>query len=246
MRTVLITGAAGGIGIALVDVFVRHGFRVVALDVVNRPDLPDGVDYHLVDLAQFVTDQAYADAAIKAIDVTLDGAGLNALINNAAVQILGSVDTLTREDWSTSLNVNVVAPFLLTQALLPKLESARGAVVNISSIHARLTKKNFVAYATTKAALSGMTRAMAVDLGGRVRVNAIEPAAISTGMLKAGFAEHPELYEYLERCHPIERIGYPEEVANAAYALVGERLEFLHGECISLDGGIGARLHDPE
>ena len=246
MSTVLITGAAGGIGIALVDVFVQHGFRVVALDMVNRPDLPDGVDYHLVDLAQFVTDQAYADAAIKAIDVTLGGAGLNALINNAAVQILGSVDTLAREDWSKSLNVNVVAPFLLTQALLPKLESARGAVVNISSIHAKLTKKNFVAYATTKAALSGMTRAMAVDLGRRVRVNAIEPGAISTEMLKAGFAEYPELYEHLVRCHPIERIGHPVEVANAAYALIDDQLGFLHGECISLNGGIGARLHDPE
>ena len=246
MSTVLITGAAGGIGIALVDVFVQHGFRVVALDVVNPPDLPDGVDYHQVDLVQFVTDQAYADAAIKAIDVTLGGAGLNALINNAAVQILGGVDTLAREDWSRSLNVNVVAPFLLTQAMLPKLEFAQGAVVNISSIHARLTKKNFVSYATTKAALSGMTRAMAVDLGGRVRVNAIEPAAISTEMLKAGFTGHPELYEHLERCHPIERIGQPVEVANAAYALIDDQLGFLHGECISLNGGIGARLHDPE
>lgn len=246
MSTVLITGAAGGIGVALVDVFVQHGFRVIALDVVDRPDLPDGVDYHLVDLAQFVTDQAYADAAIKAIDVTLGGMGLNALINNAAVQILGSVDTLDREDWSTSLNVNVVAPFLLTQALLPKLESARGAVVNISSIHAKLTKKNFVAYATTKAALSGMTRAMAVDLGRRVRVNAIEPAAISTEMLKAALAENPQLLEELESYHPINRVGYPEEVAKAAYMLVDERISFLHGECISLDGGISARLHDPE
>ena len=140
----------------------------------------------------------------------------------------------------------MVAPFLLTQALLPKLESARGAVVNISSIHAKLTKKNFVAYATTKAALSGMTRAMAVDLGRRVRVNAIVPAAISTEMLKAALAENPELLEQLESYHPINRLGYPEEVAEAAYMLVDERISFLHGECISLDGGISARLHDLE
>lgn len=246
MKTAIITGAAGGIGIALVNTFLRHGVRVIALDMVDRPSFTDAVDYHQVDLAKFVTDEAYADATIKTIDASLGDVGLNALINNAAVQILGGVHTLARKDWSASLNVNLLAPFLLTQALLHKLETVRGTVINISSIHARLTKKNFVAYSTTKAALSGLTRAMAVDLGSRVRVNAIEPGAVSTEMLRASFVESPKLLDGLNRCHPIERIGYPDEIANVAYALVDERFGFLHGECISLDGGIGARLHDPE
>jgi NAD(P)-dependent dehydrogenase (short-subunit alcohol dehydrogenase family) len=73
----------------------------------------------------------------------------------------------------------------LAQGLLPELEKAAGSVINISSIHARLTKKDFVAYDNSKAAISGMTRAMAVDLGPRVRVNSIEPAAIETDMLKS-------------------------------------------------------------
>jgi NAD(P)-dependent dehydrogenase (short-subunit alcohol dehydrogenase family) len=122
---------------------------------------------------------------------------------------------------------------------------AKGCVINISSIHARLTKPNFVAYATSKAALSGMTRAMAVDLGGRVRVNAIEPAAISTDMLKAGFKDHPEQYAALEQCHPLGRIGTPEEVAALALSIVDGELRFLHGACVGMDGGISARLHDP-
>jgi NAD(P)-dependent dehydrogenase (short-subunit alcohol dehydrogenase family) len=117
--------------------------------------------------------------------------------------------------------------------------------VNISSIHARLTKPDFVAYATSKAALSGLTRAMAVDLGDRIRVNAIEPAAISTPMLKAGFESHPEQYAALARCHPQGRMGTPTEVAALALSLVSGELRFMHGACVGLDGGISARLHDP-
>lgn len=138
-----------------------------------------------------------------------------------------------------------MAPFLLTQALLRPLEQAFGCVVHISSIHARLTKKNFVAYATTKAALSGLTRAMAVDLGDRVRINAIEPAAIQTPMLMAGFSERADAYRELELCHPQMRIGTPQEVADAALVIADSRARFLHGTCVSLDGGISARLHDP-
>src|SRR3546814_11034334 len=80
-------------------------------------------------------------------------------------------------------------------------------VLNISSIHARLTKPNFIAYATSKAALSGMTRAMAVELGARVRVNAIEPVAIDTPMLRAGFEGNDAGYEQLRIFHPVKAIG---------------------------------------
>jgi NAD(P)-dependent dehydrogenase (short-subunit alcohol dehydrogenase family) len=161
------------------------------------------------------------------------------------VQILGGADSLTRNDWQQTLNVNLVAPFIWTQALLPALEHAKGSVVNISSIHAKLTKKNFVAYATSKAALSGMTRALAVDLGPRVRINAIEPAAIETEMLKTGFEGEPELYCRLQKCHPAQRIGLPVEVARLAVLLADKNIAFVHGACISIDGGIGNALLDP-
>jgi NAD(P)-dependent dehydrogenase (short-subunit alcohol dehydrogenase family) len=172
-------------------------------------------------------------------------AGLSVLVNNAATQVLGGVDSLTVSDWHHTLDVNLLAPFVLTQGLLPPLEKAHGCVINISSIHARLTKPNFVAYATSKAALSAMTRAMAVDLGSRVRVNAIEPAAIETDMLKSGFAGQPEKFAELQACHPQGRIGSPEEVAALALSVAGGELRFLHGACIGIDGGISGRLHDP-
>jgi NAD(P)-dependent dehydrogenase (short-subunit alcohol dehydrogenase family) len=202
--------------------------------------------YVSADLARFSQDEDYADKIISQFRAALKGVPLNVLINNAATQILGGVESLTRADWRTTLDVNLMAPFLLAQALLPELEKGKGCIVNIGSIHARLTKKNFVAYATSKAALAGMTRAMAVDLGPRVRINAIEPAAIETEMLKAGFVEKEELYSQLEACHPQRRIGKPKEVANLALAIAEGNMNFLHGSCISLDGGISGRLFDPD
>jgi NAD(P)-dependent dehydrogenase (short-subunit alcohol dehydrogenase family) len=244
-KFVVITGAAGGIGQAIVDEFANNGFTVIATDRVPAPEGLGAHHYLQVDLARTVEDEAYADQVFSQINTWLGKAGLAALINNAALQILGGADSLTRSDWQQTLNVNLVAPFIWTQALLPALEHAKGSVVNISSIHARLTKKNFVAYATSKAALSGMTRAMAVDLGPRVRINAIEPAAIETDMLKAGFAGKPELYSRLQDCHPSQQIGLPCEVARLAVLLIDKSIAFMHGACLSIDGSIGNVLLDP-
>lgn len=245
LRYALITGAAGGIGQAMVQEFAANGYTVIATDWVPAPEGLGAHHYLQADLARTVEDEAYAEEVFSQIKTWLGNAGLVALINNAAIQILGGAGILTRADWQQTLNVNLLAPFFWAQALLPELEAAKGSVVNISSIHARLTKKNFVAYATSKAALSGMTRAMAVDLGPRVRVNAIEPAAIETGMLKAGFAAKAELYAQLEKCHPAGRIGQPAEVAKCAAAIVQGGMPFLHGACIALDGGISGCLSDP-
>lgn len=242
---VFITGTNGGIGQALVRTFHDAGYQVIATDITDQlAELP-WTHFIQADLGRLVEDENYAVGILERIRECLQNNGLNVLINNAAIQILGGADNLTRKDWYQSLYVNLLAPFLLTQSLLPELEASRGCVVNISSIHARLTKKNFVAYATSKAALSGMTRSMAVDLGPRVRVNAIEPAAIETEMLKAGFSDKAELYQQLEYCHPQGRIGKPEEVARLALAIVDGGMDFLHGACVGLDGGISARLVDP-
>jgi len=245
-RHALITGAAGGIGQALVRGFSDAGYDVIATDRVPCPPGLACSRYFETDLERTVQDEAYASEVFAGVRTHLAGGGLHALVNNAALQILGGVESLSRDDWRHTLNVNLLAPFIWTQAFLPELEAARGCVLNVSSIHARLTKRNFVAYATSKAALSAMTRALAVDVGNRVRVNAIEPAAIETAMLRAGFDGKPELYSQLELCHPGGRIGLPSEVAAFALALVDRKLEFANGACFALDGGIGARLHDPD
>jgi NAD(P)-dependent dehydrogenase (short-subunit alcohol dehydrogenase family) len=244
-RWALITGAAGGIGQALVETFSADGYQVIATDRVPQPTGLPCTHYLQADLAQTVSDEAYANTVFAQIKTWLGQDGLHALINNAAVQILGGVDSLSRQDWQMTLNVNLVAPFVWVQALLPELEQHHGSVVNISSIHAKLTKKNFVAYATSKAALSGMTRAMAVDVGSRIRVNAIEPAAIETEMLKNGFIGDTSGFKRLAEHHPTKSIGKTHEVSLLTLFVTKEKCLFLHGSCISLDGAISSLLHDP-
>lgn len=240
-RVALITGAAGGIGRALVAVFEAQGWRVVSTDRVPL-DRAGHVVGNLADLSR--PDAAGGAALIAALRAETRGE-LSAIVHNAAFQVVKPTLELSPEDWQTTLTVNLMAPFWLTQAFLPELSRRHGSVLAISSIHERLTKPGFVAYATSKSALSGMVRAMAVDLGGRVRVNAICPAAIGTPMLKAGFDDQPEAFAQLEAHHPVGRIGTPEEVAELAAFICSERAPFMTGACLDLSGGISGRLHDP-
>lgn len=250
-RLALVTGCLGGIGRALVQEFTEAGYAVIGLDRAPnaRPGAQPGGDalprhYVSADLDQLCADPVYRGTILSQLKA-LAGGRLNVLINNAAWQVVKPFEDLTAADWAATQNVNVTAPFLLTQGLLPELEAARGSVVNIASIHGQLTKPEFVAYATSKTALIGMTRALAVELGARVRVNAVCPAAIATPMLLAGFDGRPEAFRQLAEMHPVGRIGQPLEVARTCRLIADDQLGFLTGACIALDGGIGARLHDP-
>ena len=244
-KVAIITGAAGGIGRALCDVFADAGYGVIAVDI-RRPDpLDRATTYVELDLNRYCCDPPYRDTADTLLRDAVGGRSVAALINNAAVQIVKPMEMLTTADWTGTLNINLLAPFLLTQALLKQLEAAAGAVVNISSIHATQSKPEFVAYATSKAALNGLTRSLAVDLGGRVRINAICPAAIATSMLLEGFADREAALDQLAQMHPAGRIGEPREVAALAFFLASDAARFITGAEIALDGGIRARLHDP-
>lgn len=242
----IVTGACGGIGQALVRVFDVAGYAVIATDnVAPQSDRPCR---HFVqaDLERTVGDSNEAARVFAEIRHHLDGRPLAALINNAAVQILGDVESLGRDDWRRTLDINLLAPFFWTQALLPELEAAQGCVVNIGSIHSRLTKRRFAAYATSKAALAALTRSLAIELGNRIRVNAIEPAAIDTSMLRAGFADDPSGLKMLGAYHPCGTIGSPEALGDLVRMLVEQRSPFTNGAIINFDGGIGACLYDPD
>ena len=243
----LITGANGGIGQALVKGFAEDTYQVIATDkLVENPfeELAD-VKHLNLNLAEFTNNEAYALEFRDCIQTVTKGEGITCLINNAAVQTLGHCSEVLRESWKESFDVNLSAPFFLTQTFLEDLTKNCGSIVNISSIHATQTKQSFVAYATTKAALSSLTRNLAVDLQDRVRVNAIEPAAIATQMLRAGFERKADKFAELERFHPMARIGEPAEVAELALFLCSNKAKFVHGACISASGGIQGVLSDP-
>ncbi len=241
----LITGVSGGIGGALVQAFHEAGYRIIATDLVIPANVPNIDHFFQINLERLIENEPEAHEFYELIRSVLNGAGLKVLVNNAALQIIKPLSEMTVRDMMRTLNTNAAAPFFLIQHFLTELEMMQGSVINISSIHAKLTKPNFVAYATSKAALSGLTRAMAVELGSRIRINAIAPAAVATSMLKAGFENNPEGFSTLSKMHPVGRIGEPHEVADLAVFLASDKAKFMNGGVYELDGGMGARLHDP-
>lgn len=243
MKAVLITGAEGGIGSALVDAFARAGYFVVGTD--SKRSLRDTERFIEVDLARLATEDAVLDEFRRNLLSILNGNELEVIVNNAAVQLLGPTEDISSSDWETTLRVNITAPFRLAQALVSQMKPTRGCILNIGSVHAQATKAGFVAYATSKAALHGLTRALAVDLGARTRIVCLAPAAVGTPMLRSGFEGNPEAFAALASVHPIGRIAEPSEIARAAVALVTDPFLFATGSIFYLDGGVLSRLHDP-
>jgi len=242
--TVIVTGHNGGIGSAITTQLQHDGYTVLGIDSASG----DGTVAELqIELAN-LSDQ---DARVEAFVVEQLGDGqLSALINCAATQITGDFQSLGRSALMHSLAANAIAPLLLTQQLLPRLETtaqrpAPGTVINIGSIHSRLTKRGFMPYAISKAALAGATRSMALELGARVRILEIQPAAIATPMLEAGFGENKEARKALADVHPTGTIGAPQDVANTVSLILQHPSSFLNGGVINLDGGLSFALKDP-
>jgi NAD(P)-dependent dehydrogenase (short-subunit alcohol dehydrogenase family) len=243
-RSVLITGAGGGIGTAVALAFAKAGWTVVGAGLGKQR--PAGCAAFVeVDLARLAVDDGEADRFRRDVLKHCTGGGLDAIINNAAVQHLAPTGQLTADAWRDTMDINITAPFRLVQAFLPELKAARGVILNMGSVHAQATKPEFVAYATSKAALHGLTRALAVDLGPDVRAICLAPAAVSTPMLQAGFEGRETEFKALEACHPVGRIAHPGEVAEAALFLVSSTTHFISGSTFWLDGGVLSRLHDP-
>lgn len=241
IKSVLITGVNGGIGSALAHKFHEAGYRVFGLDIQESEPM-EHMEFIQVDLNKFCNNEDYRKLTSEHLQNKIDR--LDVLINNAAIQILGHLDEITFNDWQTTMNVNLTAPFLLSQLFLHKLETSKGSIVNIGSIHQQQTKSSFISYATSKSALIGLTKSLAVDLKDKIRVNAISPAAIETDMLREGFNFDESAIDELREIHPVQKIGKPEDVANLALFLSSENLGFIHGANIALDGGISSVLTD--
>lgn len=240
-KSVLITGVNGGIGSALAFKFYQAGYRIFGLDIRKKKPV-DHIQFFQVDLNKFCNNEEYRKHTSDVLNDKITH--LDVLINNAAIQILGHLDDIKFNDWQTTLNVNLTAPFLLSQLFLDKLEACNGSIINIGSIHQQQTKRSFVCYSTSKSALIGLTKSLAVDLQDKVRVNAISPAAIETDMLREGFNFDESAIDELREIHPVQKIGKPQDVANLALFLSSENLGFIHGANIVLDGGISSVLND--
>lgn len=243
MKTVLVTGAAGGIGQAVCKVFSATGYVVIGVDRRKVEPQPSYPLLHF-DISQLRYDTPKRAEFYQRV-AELCGAKLDTLVNNAAIQIVKPIEQIVAADWDETLETNLLAPFWLIQHLLPALRAARGSVINVASIHAVTTKAQFTTYATSKGALVTLTHALAIELAPEVRVNAVLPAATDTPMLRAGFSDNLAGLQALGAYHPLGRIAQPEEVAQVALFLASPQASFVTGATYHVDGGIGSCLHDP-
>jgi len=237
-RTLLLTGASRGIGHATVKRFSAAGWRVITC---SRHPFPEncpweaGPEDHIqVDLA----DEANTLEAVDEIKNRLESNELHALVNNAAIspkteggKRMGTLDTAI-EVWHQVFQVNFFGPIMLARGLVDQLKSAKGSIVNVTSIAgSRVHPFAGSAYATSKAALASLTREMAFDFGRLgIRVNAIAPGEIDTAILSPGTEKIVEQI-------PLQRLGTPDEVAKIIYVLCTDTSSYVNGAEIHINGG---------
>jgi len=246
-KTVLITGAAGGIGRATLALFAEKGWRVIGVDRApfGRAFPADGL-FIQADISHPEEMAAIFERACHFTD------SLEALVNNAALQIAKPLLETTVEEWDAVMASNLRSVFLGVKLAYPLLKAhGGGAIINVSSVHAVQTSANMAAYAASKGGLLALTRAMAIEFAAdNIRVNALLPGAVDTPMLRAGLgrghAGHGDIHERLEnlaRKTVNGRIGRPEEIAHAIYFLADEeQSSFMTGQALVIDGGATARL----
>lgn len=243
----LITGTTGDIGSALVDVFLSNEYNVIGIDKISSGrEVTDYIEIN-ADLYELSKDTSYREKKLKQIKNNLPNEMDHfVIINNAAVQILNPVSNILSEHWDFTLSVNLVAPFILAQSFIKELKQANGHIINVSSIHSRLTKKDFTCYAASKSALESLTRSLAIELSPEgISVNAVAPSAISTQMLLDGFKSSPNKLKGLNRYHPARSIGSPDELAIFIKSITDQKGKSLTGSILEYSGGISGCLHDP-
>ncbi len=245
--TILITGAAGGIGRATVQLFAQKGWQVIGVDrSAYGEDFP--ADGHFIQAD--ISCPEGLEAAFEQLQPL--SAGLTALVNNAAYQIAKPLLETSVEEWDAVMASNLRSVFLSAKLAHPLLaHNGGGAIVNVSSVHAIQTSANIAAYAASKGGLLALTRAMAIEFAAQnIRVNAILPGAVDTPMLRAGLGrghvgagDIHERLENLARKTVNGRVGLPAEIAHAIYFLAdGEQSSFMTGQALVVDGGATARL----
>jgi NAD(P)-dependent dehydrogenase (short-subunit alcohol dehydrogenase family) len=250
-KVAIVTGGATGIGFGSAAALVAGGASVVLFG----PDAA-ALDRAVATLgagaaAGVVGDVSRSADVERLVGATLDRfGGIDIIVNSAAVQPYGTVETMSEDDWDRTLAINLKGTYLTAHHAIPHMRNrGGGAIVNIASVQGIACQTNVAAYVASKGGLLALTRAMALDHAkDGIRVNAVCPGSIDTPMLRFAASENldghteDEVIASWGAAHPIGRVGLPEDVGNMVAFLASSRASFCTGGEYKVDGGLLAKI----
>jgi NAD(P)-dependent dehydrogenase (short-subunit alcohol dehydrogenase family) len=248
-RIAVVTGAGSGIGKAVAEAFAGEGAQLTLVDInaTSCEAVAAGIQQAGGVAAAFVADVA-SPAAVESLAefVATRFGTLDILVNDAAIQVNKTVENTTPAEWDRQMAVNVGGVFLCSRVFLPALRKTRGVIINLSSVNAFFAEPSCAGYCATKAAILGLTKAMAIDHGREgIRVHAICPGYIDAGLAESYFQSQKDPAAARQEAgslHALGRIGQAGEVARTAVFLASDDASFMTGSALIVDGGISAGL----
>lgn len=247
-KVAIVTGASSDIGLEISKKFVEEGANVVLLgrDMTKLEKVRKTIKDYSSRTVAIPCDITNESQVIQTVNQITDHYGrIDILVNNAGV-ITDPIHfhEMTEEDWTSLVNTNVFGTFRITKSVIVKMLENKngGSIINIGSISAEraIPKVHLTVYCTTKAAINMFTKGLAVEYARRnIRCNCVNPGIVNAGMIKS-YLDYPEARKVLEDRQPLNRIGEPEDVANAVTYLASDEAKWISGVLLNVDGGKSA------
>ena len=242
---VVVTGGAKGIGGACVKAFTEGGAKVCILDIDQAgQEFADTLGDDTFFIHCDVSKEDEVKTAFRKIEKKLGAVEI--LVNNAGIQRYSTVTETSEEEWDLVMNVNLKSAFLCSKYAIPMMvNNNKGCVINVASVQSFISQKNVAPYTTSKTALLGLTRSIAVDYAPNIRSVAVCPGTVDTPMFRNSIQESPNPDEVLEECnemHLVKRICSSEEVGELITYLSSDKAGFITGQAIRIDGGLGITI----
>lgn len=242
---VVVTGGAKGIGGACVKAFTEEGAKVCILDIDQAgQEFADTLGGDTFFIHCDVSKEDEVKTAFRKIEKKLGAVEI--LVNNAGIQRYSTVTETSEEEWDLVMNVNLKSAFLCSKYAIPMMvNNKKGCVINVASVQSFISQKNVAPYTTSKTALLGLTRSIAVDYAPNIRSVAVCPGTVDTPMFRNSIQESPNPDEVLEECnemHLVKRICSSEEVGELITYLASDKAGFITGQAIRIDGGLGITI----
>jgi NAD(P)-dependent dehydrogenase (short-subunit alcohol dehydrogenase family) len=245
-KVAFVTGAGRGIGMAIAYKMAYEGATVAVgdIDFESAQSAAEELlrrDFQALAIQTDITRETEVQAAISRVIGRFGRVDI--LVNNAGKNFYFDAATMSEADWDSAMNVDVKGAWLCCKYVLPSMKAARaGSIINIASVHARITAPGYFPYAAAKSALVGLTRNLALDYAPyNIRVNAICPGWVRTALVQGWFDQQADPKAAEDRVlsfQPLRRIGTPEEIANFAAFIASDEASFITGAELVIDGGM--------